>query len=109
MNNYTTVALEAAGDQIAGFSLADMLPIAVMVVLLIGLYFLMMRPQRKREKQLKEELSKLTVGDKIVTIGGIVGTVANIKDDEVTISTSIAHTMITFNKSAINTIIKRES
>lgn len=104
MNTMTTVALEAA----PGFNLMDLMPIVLMVLMLAGLYFLMILPQKKKEKKLKQQLNELSVGDSVVTIGGIVGTVANVKDDEVTISTSIAHTMITFNKSAINTIIKRD-
>jgi preprotein translocase subunit YajC len=48
----------------------------------------------------------MVVGDNVVTIGGIVGRVVNLKDDEVTISTSVANTLITFKKSSINTVIK---
>ena len=41
--------------------------------------------QKKREKELKEQMSKMCIGDTVVTIGGLIGRVANIKDDEVTI------------------------
>ena len=75
----------------------------------VVMYFLMIRPQRKKDKALKEQMSKMIVGDKVVTIGGITGTIANIKDDEVTISTSVAHTMVTFKKSSISSVQKRES
>ena len=80
-----------------------------MIGIVVVLYFVMLRPQRKKDKALKEQVSKMAVGDKAVTIGGITGTVANIKDDEVTISTSVAHTMVTFKKSSISSIQKRES
>ncbi|MCQ2466056.1 MAG: preprotein translocase subunit YajC [Clostridia bacterium] len=73
------------------------------------LYFAVIRPQKKREKELKEQLSKLRVGDTVVTIGGLIGRVANIKDDEVTISTSLANTLVTFQKAAVNTVIKPEA
>ena len=73
------------------------------------MYLLMIRPQRKKDKALKEQMSKMVVGDKVVTIGGVTGTIANIKDDEVTISTSVAHTMISFKKSSVSSIQKRES
>lgn len=72
------------------------------------LYFAIIRPQKKREKDLKEQMSKLRVGDTVVTIGGLIGRVANIKDDEITISTSLANTLVTFQKAAINTVIKPE-
>lgn len=78
------------------------------LILVVAMYFFTIRPQRKRDKELKEQVSKMAVGDQVVTIGGVTGTIANIKEDEVTISTSVAYTMITFKKSAINTVIPRE-
>lgn len=78
------------------------------LLLVVAMYFFTIRPQRKRDKELKEQVSKMAVGDQVVTIGGVSGTIANIKEDEVTISTSVAYTMITFKKSAINTVIPRE-
>lgn len=84
----------------------------MMVVLLVGVFGLMyvftIRPQRKRDKELKSQVSKMAVGDTVVTIGGLVGTVANIQDDNVTLTTSIAHTMVTYKKSSISTIIPRQ-
>lgn len=72
----------------------------------VVLYFLVIRPQKKKEKELKEQMSKLRVGDTVVTIGGLVGRVANIKDDEITISTSVANTLVVFQKAAISSVIK---
>jgi preprotein translocase subunit YajC len=84
----------------------------LMPALLVGFFILMyvftIRPQRKRDKELKAQVSKMAVGDSVVTIGGLVGTVANIQDDNVTITTSVAHTMVVFKKSAISTIIPRQ-
>lgn len=91
-------------------SLTDMLPMLLMLgVVMLVMYFITIRPQRKREKELKAQVDKMVVGDKIVTIGGIVGTIANIRDDEVTITTSVANTMITFRKTAISTVTKRDA
>ena len=87
----------------------SLFPILMMVGLLVVMYFITIRPQRKKDKDLKAQIAKMAVGDSVVTIGGIVGVIANIKDDEVTISTSVAHTMLTFKKSSISTIKKRES
>jgi preprotein translocase subunit YajC len=79
----------------------------VSMALIFGLmWLLMIRPQRKKEKKLKEQINSMIVGDTVVTIGGLVGRVVNIKDDEVTISTSVANTLVTFKKSAINTVVK---
>ncbi len=79
-----------------------------LVIFGLVMYFMIIRPQKKREKELKEKMSSLRVGDQVVTIGGIVGKVANIKDDEVTISTSLANTLITFQKTAISTVVSDE-
>jgi preprotein translocase subunit YajC len=70
------------------------------------MYFLLIRPQRKKEKKLREQINAMVVGDNVVTIGGVTGRVVNIKDDEVTISTSVANTLVTFKKSAVNTVVK---
>ena len=80
----------------------------VLILMFVVFYFILIRPQRKKEKELKEQMSKLSVGDRVTTIGGLVGFVANIKDDQVTISTSAANTLVTFTKSAIQTIVKRD-
>ena len=91
-------------------SLRDLLPMLLMLgAVMLVMYFITIRPQRKREKELKSQVEKMVVGDKVVTIGGIVGTIANIRDEEVTITTSVANTMVTFRKTAISTVTKRDS
>jgi len=84
------------------------LMIGLLVVVFGFMYFFTIRPQRKRDKDLKAQVAKMTVGDTVVTIGGMVGTIANIQDDNITITTSVAHTMVTYKKSAISTIIPRQ-
>ena len=87
--------------------LNGLLGMIIPLVLMFGLmYLLLIRPQRKKEKKLKEQINAMVVGDSVVTIGGVVGRIVNIKDDEVTISTSVANTLLTFKKSAINSVIK---
>ena len=82
--------------------------IGILIVMFVVFYFVLIRPQRKRDKELKKEMENLAVGDKVVTIGGLVGFVANIKDDEITISTSAANSLVTYTKSAIQTVVKRD-
>ncbi|MBR5358695.1 MAG: preprotein translocase subunit YajC [Clostridiales bacterium] len=82
--------------------------IGILIVMFVVFYFILIRPQRKRDKELKKEMENLAVGDKVVTIGGLVGFVANIKDDEITISTSAANSLVTYTKSAIQTVVKRD-
>lgn len=109
LNFALTTATPATGTDATAIDpgMNSILMIVMVVVLGAGMWFFTIRPQRKRDKELKAQLAKMTVGDSIVTIGGVVGTIANIQEDEVTITTSVAHTMITFKKSAINTIIPR--
>lgn len=58
-----------------------------MVLLFAIMYFMIIRPQKKREKLTKEMLAGLIVGDKLVTIGGIYGKIVKIKDDTLILET----------------------
>ncbi|NLJ70209.1 MAG: preprotein translocase subunit YajC [Clostridiaceae bacterium] len=105
--NYTLL-LEANADQAqqgGGSLILSLLP----MILIFGLmYLLMIRPQKKEEKKMKEQINAMRVGDSVVTIGGVVGKIMNIMDDEVTIATSVANTMMTFKKQAISSIVQTE-
>lgn len=57
-----------------------------MILIFVIFYFMLIRPQRKKDKQVKEMLNNLKKGDRICTIGGIYGTIMNIKDDTVTLA-----------------------
>lgn len=91
-----------------GEMMGSVASLALLILMFVVFYFILIRPQKKKDKELKEQMNKLAVGDKVITIGGLVGFVANIKDDQVTISTSAANTLVTFTKSAIQTVIKRD-
>ena len=56
------------------------------IIMMIVLLLVMIIPQRKRDKKIKDMLASIKVGDRVRTIGGIYGTVTNIKDDIITIS-----------------------
>ena len=57
-----------------------------LILIFVVFWFMLIRPQRKRDKQVKEMLNNLKAGDRICTIGGIYGTITGIKDDTVTLS-----------------------
>lgn len=104
LNNSLLMILEAAPANPGGSLLSMFLPMA----LLMGvMYFLMIRPQKKRDQEMREMINALEVGDEVVTIGGVVGRVFNIQDDNVTIATSVQNTLMTFKKSAIGHVIKQ--
>lgn len=106
MTNFILAAENAEAN--AGAESSIMM-IVMLVLMFVIFYFVLIRPQKKREKELKKQVEAMRVGDKILTIGGLVGVVANIKDDEVTIYTSNANTPVTFKKEAIQTIAPRNS
>lgn len=76
----------------------------IMIVLMLGVfYFLMIRPENKKKKQLEEMRSNVKVGDNVTTIGGIVGDVCHVKDDIIVIEVGADRVRIEFNKWAIST------
>ena len=64
----------------------DIFSLGFLVVMILIFYFLMIRPQRKKDKQVKEMLANLKAGDRICTIGGIYATITGIKDDTITLA-----------------------
>ena len=76
----------------------------IMAVMFLALYFFMIRPQKKQEKEQNEMRNTLSVGDEITTIGGIIGKVVSIKEETVTIETSHDRTKIRILKSAVKTV-----
>ncbi len=109
-----TGAADAAGTAAgaagaAGGVLGLVTTLLPMVLIIALLYFIMIRPQRKKEKELKAQIDAMRVGDKIITIGGICGKVAKIKDEYVYIETGNIGTqneksLIKFERSAIKTV-----
>lgn len=77
--------------------------IIVIILMFVVMYFFMIRPQKKREKAEQEMRNSLEIGDEIITIGGIVGRVVTIKDDEVVIETGADRNKMRILRSAINT------
>ncbi len=89
MSNFLIPAAyaQSAGGGGAGSSLMSFLPfIGVFVIM----YFLMIRPQQQKQKQLQNELKTLRRGDRIVTSGGIIGIVQKSRDDSQEIEVEIA-------------------
>jgi len=64
-------------------------------------YFFLIRPQRKKDKEIQRMRSGLEVGDRVTTSGGIIGKVLNIKEREITIETGSDRTKLTILRTAI--------
>ena len=78
--------------------------ILIIVVMFVALYFFMIRPQKKQEKEQNDMRNSLQVGDEITTIGGIIGKIVSIKEETVTIETSHDRTKIRILRSAVRNV-----
>ena len=76
-----------------------------LVLMIVFFYFVLIRPQKKREKQTRMMLNDMRPGDEIITIGGIMGNIVSIKEDRVVIETGANRTKLTFEKSAIKSVL----
>ena len=76
----------------------------MLILLMIALFAVMIIPQRKREKKIKDMLANLKPGDRVRTIGGIYGTITAIKDDVVTISVGPAKVRLVFIRGAVASV-----
>ena len=75
-----------------------------MILIFLVFYFLLIRPQRKKDKEAKAMLDNLKVGDRICTIGGIYGTIVRIKDDVLTIEDGEQKTQMVFARWAVRNV-----
>jgi len=81
--------------------------IVMMVVLFGAMYFLMIRPQKKKDKEVKAMRDSLSQGDEIITIGGIHGKVVKVNDQVITLEMTYGKQRINFSKWAIGSVIKK--
>ena len=86
---------------------SSLLMIGFVVLIFVMMYFFTIRPQRKRQQDQSKMIQELQRGDKIVTIGGLYGTVESVSEDSVTIRVESGTTM-RFIKSAIATKITEQ-
>lgn len=90
--------VQGTPQQNMGFSL-------IMIVAMVAIfYFLLIRPQKKQEKETKKMLDNLKKGDKVVTIGGIYGVVSSLKDNSVVVKVD-TDAKIEFTKTAIARVV----
>ena len=89
---------------LTGAAGASMGSTVIMLVLMVAVfYFMLIRPENKRKKEAEQMRGAVKTGDKITTIGGIIGTVVNVKEDKIVIETSADQVRIEFAKWAIST------
>ena len=100
-NIFNLYATSTGGADLAGGS--GTFTIVWLVIMVALFYFMLIRPQKKKEKADRQLRASLQAGDKIVTIGGFTGRILSVKDDEVTFETGAAKTRLTVKKWAIQT------
>lgn len=83
---------------------ADSMSMIVMMVVMIGVfYFFLIRPENKKKKAMNEMRSSLKVGDNITTIGGVIGDIVQVKDENIVIEVGADKVRIEFTKWAVST------
>ncbi|OQX28829.1 MAG: preprotein translocase subunit YajC [Spirochaeta sp. LUC14_002_19_P3] len=97
----------ASGTQ--GSSQGSMVQIGMIVAVFAVFWFLIIRPQRKKQQETKNMLSALQKGDRVTSIGGIKGTVKNVSDNTIIVEVDSKGTTLEFTKSAIGSVDKRDS
>jgi preprotein translocase subunit YajC len=103
MNTFSLLQV-GFGDGAAGGQLATMLVTFGLIIMIF--YFLVIRPQNRRQKETRQMLSQLKKGDKVQTSGGIRGVVTAVKEDAVTIKVDDV-TKVEFAKASVTSIIEQ--
>lgn len=98
MENMVSIIAQEAAPQAQGGGYQML----IFIVLMFGaMYFLMIAPQRKRQKQHQQMIKELKSGDKVITIGGIIGVITNVKEKTFVLKLC-DNTKVEFLKSAIS-------
>ena len=80
----------------------------MMVAIFVIMYFFILRPQSKKQKETQNMINNIKKGDKVLTIGGIVGTVGNVKETSVMVKVA-ENTVLEFKKAAISAVLNNET
>ena len=81
--------------------------LAPLILIFVIFYFLLIRPQQKKQKNHQKMLESIRKGDRVVTSGGVYGTVVGVKDNVVVLKIA-ENVKVEFSKAAISAIVERE-
>jgi len=93
----------AGGDAPPGAGIMTFLPFIAIIAIF---YFLIIRPQSKKQKETQKMLSALKKGDKVVTVGGIHGTIQSVKEQSIIVKVD-DNVKIEFSRSAVSSIVSQ--
>ena len=82
--------------------------IILMGLLILMIYFMMIRPQKKKDKADREMRESMKVGDEVITIGGVIGKIEKINEKSVVVSTTAGKNKIEFLKTAIASVSSKD-
>lgn len=102
----TTVASLFLAQQSAPSPQGSLISFVPIILLFAAMYFLMIAPQRKKQKEHDKMLKALTTGDEVVTSGGIYGQITNVKEDRFVIRVS-DNTKLEVGKSFISVVVRK--
>ena len=105
--NMLADAAAAAGTEEIGMGaqlIVMLIQLLPMILIFVVFYFMLIRPQRKKDKEAQNMLKNLKVGDRICTIGGFYGTIVRIKDDVLTIECGEAKTQMMIARWAVRNV-----
>lgn len=96
-----TGAAQSPGTGMGGMGMT----LVYIVIMIAVFYLLLIRPQKKREKQTRSMLNDMRPGDEIITIGGVMGKIVSIKEESVLVESGADRTKLRFEKSAIKQVL----
>ncbi|WP_101773132.1 preprotein translocase subunit YajC [Peptostreptococcus faecalis] len=83
--------------------------IGVWILIFAIFYFILIRPQRKKEQKLKDMRNSIEKGDTVITIGGIIAKVAKVEEDKIVLDLGPSRTKVPFEKWAIGRVVEKAS
>ncbi|MBQ1661148.1 MAG: preprotein translocase subunit YajC [Treponema sp.] len=99
---------DAASVPMGGMGGSGLITFVPLLLLLVIMYFFMIRPQNKKQKETEKMIAALKKGDKVITVGGIHGTIASTKEKTVIVKVEDG-SRIEFNRTAIATVVVEKS
>ncbi len=101
------LAQTAPATPAAPGGLAALMQLAPLVLMFAAMYFLLIAPQRKKQKEHEKMLTQLQPGDELVTAGGIYGTITSVKDDRFVIRIGENNAKVEVGRGFISTVVKK--
>ena len=106
MSSLPDVSLIFAQQAAPGASTPGGFPIVFLGLMFAAMYFLMIAPQRKKQKEHEKMLAALASGDEVITTGGVYGTITNVKDDRFVVRIA-DNTKVEVGKGFIQSVVKK--